>query len=323
MQALYGFFQSDTDDLGKGEKELFKNIDKIYDLYINQLAFLLELPHVASVILEDAKGKHLATSANLNPNLKLVENKFLAQLAANIHLQREINNRKISWNNEFELVKRIYKEIKESEYYWKYMNVQDDSYSTHQNFILTAFIENIADYELLNHLYAEKNLHWGDDIFTVNPMVLKTINSFREHSTPDFKLLPLYKDSEDDVDFVKNLFRETILKNDEIEKLISEKTKNWEIDRIAMMDVLLMKMAICEAMCFSSIPLKVTLNEYIEISKTYSTPKSSIFINGVLDKIMADLNEDNKIPKMGRGLINKEKDSHSKDNFPKKKNNRK
>ena len=303
MQALYGFFQSDTRDIAKSERELFNGIDKIYDLFIYQLAFLLELKHVSTVLMEDAKGKHLPTQEELNPNKKFIENKFLAQLEENIHLKREMNNRKINWNNEFELVKKVFNTIKGSAEFGKYMNVDDDSYETHRKFILDIFKEFIADFELLNHLYEERNLHWGDDIYIVNPMIVKTIESFKESATPDNTLMALYKDREEDELFVKELFRQTALRNDEIEKMIGDKTKNWEVERIAMMDVLLMKMAITEILHFSSIPVKVTLNEFIEISKMYSTPKSKIFINGILDKIVADLKAGDLLNKMGRGLM--------------------
>ncbi len=303
MQALYGFLQSDTKDLAKSERELFIGIEKIYDLFIYQLAFLIELKHVASVLMEEAKTKRLPTQDDLKPNLKFIENKFLAQLEENIHVKREINNRKISWNNEFELVKKVFNTIKVSPDYEKYLNVSDDSYSSHRDFILEVFREFIADFELVNHLYEEKNLHWGDDIYIVNPMIVKLIESFKENSNPDFSLMSLYKDKEEDGQFVKDLFRETAMRNEEIEKLIGDKTKNWEVERIALMDVLLMKMAITEILHFSSIPVKVTLNEFIEISKIYSTPKSKIFINGILDKIVADLKAENKLNKMGRGLM--------------------
>jgi N utilization substance protein B len=303
MQALYGFFQSDTKDLAKGEKALFIGIDKIYDLFIYQLAFLIELQHVATVLMEDAKTKRLPTQEDLQPNLKFIENKFINQLLENVHVKREINNRRISWSNEFELVKKVFNNIKASPEFGKYMNVSDNSYETDRNFILEVFKEFMADFELLNHLYEEKDLHWGDDIYIVNPMVVKTIESFKETTSPDFTLMPLYKDREEDEAFVKDLFRQTALKDDEIEKLIGDKTKNWEVERIAMMDVLLMKMAITEILYFSSIPVKVTLNEFIEISKMYSTPKSKIFINGILDKIVADFKADNKLNKMGRGLM--------------------
>jgi N utilization substance protein B len=200
-------------------------------------------------------------------------------------------------------VKKVYNNIKASEEFDNYMKVSDDSYETHRNFIVHVFTEHIADFELLNHLYEEKNLHWGDDIYIVNPMVVKTIESFNETSSPDFALMTLYKDREEDEQFVKDLFRQTVLRDDEIEKLIGDKTKNWEVERIAMMDVLLMKMAITEILHFSNIPVKVSLNEFIEISKTYSTPKSKIFINGILDKIVSDFKSENKLSKMGRGLM--------------------
>lgn len=303
MQALYGFFQSDNKDLAKGERELFAGIDKIYDLYIYQLAFLLELQHVANVLSGDAKNKKLPTSNDLNPNLKFIENKFIAQLAENIHLKREMNNRRISWSNEFELVKKVFNNIKTSDGYAKYMNTTDDSYQTHLDFAIEIFKENMADFELLNHFYEEKNLNWGDDIFLVNPMVVKTIESFKENSKPDFALIPLYKDKEEDEQFIKDLFRQTILQEPETKKLIADKTKNWEVERIAMMDVLLMKMALTEILHFSSIPVKVTLNEFIEISKIYSTPKSKVFINGILDKLLLDLKTEGKLNKVGRGLM--------------------
>ena len=303
MRSLYGFCQSDTKDLAKSEKELFVGIDKIYDLYVYQLALLLELRHVASVIIEDAKEKRLPTKENLNPNLKFLENKCLIKLSENIHLQREINNRRINWNNEFELVKKIYNNIKASEIYTHYMESADGSFKEDRNFLIEVFREFIADFELVNHIYEERNLHWGGDLYLVNPMVIKTVETFNEDSSPDLELMPLYKDKEDDMQFVKDLFRETALRDEEMEKLIGDKTKNWEVERIAMMDVLLMKMALTELLHFSGIPVKVTLNEFIEISKMYSTPKSKIFINGILDKLVADFKRENKLNKVGRGLM--------------------
>ena len=303
MQALYAFFQSDNKDLPRGERDLFTGIDKIYDLYIYQLAFLVELHHVAILLSEEAKNKRLPTSNDLNPNLKFIENKFILQLVENIHLKREMNNRRISWSNEFELVKKIFNNIKTSEGYHNYMNVSDDSYKTHLDFAIEVFKEYMADFELLNHFYEEKNLHWGDDIYLVNPMVVKTIESFKENSTPDFALLPLYKDREEDEQFIKDLFRQTVIQYDETKKLIGDKTKNWEVERIAMMDVLLMQMAITEILYFSNIPVKVSLNEFIEISKIYSTPKSKLFINGILDKLLIDFKAEGKLNKIGRGLM--------------------
>lgn len=303
MQALYAFFQSSDKDLSKSEKELFNEIDKIYDLYIYQLSLLLEVIHVASLITEDAKNKRLPSQNDLNPNLKFIQNKFIEQLNQNIHLKREIHNRKISWNNEYEMVKKIFNKIKLGELYQKYMTSSDDSYARDHEFIAEVFKEHIADYELLNHFYEERNLYWGDDIFLVNPMIVKTIDFFKETSSPELKLIPLYKDELDDKQFAKELFRQTILQESETKKLVAEKTKNWEVERIALMDILIMKMAITELTYFSNIPVKASLNEYIEISKMYSTPKSKVFINGILDKLIIDLKRDGKIVKMGRGLM--------------------
>jgi N utilization substance protein B len=235
--------------------------------------------------------------------MRFVENRLLAQLHENIHLQREINNRRISWNNEFELVRKIFNNLRAGEEFAKYMSSEHNDYKADRDFIAEVFREYVADFELVNHLYEEKNLHWGDDIYLVNPMVLRTIEGFNEDSTPDAPLMTLYKDREEDEQFVKDLFRETALRDEETEKLIGDKTKNWEVERIAMMDVLLMKMAIVELLHFPSIPVKVTLNEFIEISKIYSTPKSKIFINGILDKLVADFRTENMLNKSGRGLM--------------------
>jgi N utilization substance protein B len=302
MQYLYAFFQSSKNDLVLGEKELFTGFDKIYNLYISQLSLLCELKHVAKIVSEEAKTKHLPTKDNLNPNLKFIENKFIKLLEENIQFKTEVKNRKISWSNEFDLIKNIFNVVKSSPEYDLYMNSKDDDFSTHKKFIASIFRECIADHELLNHYYEERDLYWGEDIYIVNPIILKTIYSFEEGSNPFFSLVPLYKDKEEDEIFAKNLFLQTILRNDEIEKLIKEKTKNWELERIAAMDMLLMKMAISEIIQFSGIPVKVTLNEYIEISKTYSSPESKSFINGILDKIVIDLKNDNKFFKIGRGL---------------------
>jgi N utilization substance protein B len=302
MQSLYGFFQSSKNDLALGEKELMNGLEKVYTLYVFQLSLLVELKHVAQVITEDAKTKYLPTKDNLNPNLKFIENKFLKLLENNIQFKTEVNQRKVSWNNEFELVKNIFNQIKVSKEYEAYMTSEDDSYETHKKFIAEIFREYVADHELLNHFYEERDLHWSEDIYIINPMILKTIYSFESQSNPFFSLLPLYKDKEEDEVFVKNLFRQTIIKSDELEALIKEKTNNWELERIAVMDVLLMKMALAEVIQFSGIPVNVTLNEYIEISKTFSSPQSKSFINGILDKIVTDLETNNKFMKVGRGL---------------------
>lgn len=303
MQALYAFFQSDNKDLSKGEKELMGSIDKIYDLYIYLLMLLIEIRDQAERIAGDAKNKRLPTESDLNPNTLFIDNAVLKQLSANTRLKREATNRKISWQTDDELVRKILTAIKSSEEYTKYMNTTERSYETDKQFILDIYKTCIADFELLEHYFEAKSIYWVDDMRLANSGVLKTIEGLTESSKPDFGLMPLYKDEAEDKQFVIELFRKTIMHEKDSEQVISEKTKNWEVERIAMMDILLMKMAITEILHFESIPVKVSLNEYIEISKLYSSPKSKMFINGILDKLVQDFKRDSKLLKTGRGLM--------------------
>lgn len=303
MQALYAFFQSDNKDMAKGEKDLFQVIEKIYDLYVHMLLLLTEIRHTAGIIMEDRKNKQLPTPEDLEPNTRFVNNQFIRQLDINKVLQREATRRKITWQAESELVRKIYFVILNSEELAAYLRSPVHSYGEDRDFIITIFKKYISEHEMLMHYFEEKSIYWTDDIRLVNPMIIRTIESFTEASGADQDLLPLYKDEEEDRQFVVDLFRKTILSDGENEKLIGDRTKNWDVERIALMDVLLMKMAATELLNFSSIPVKVSLNEYIEISKLYSTPKSKLFINGVLDRLVIDLKEANRLAKSGRGLI--------------------
>lgn len=303
MQALYAFFQSDNKDMVKGEREMFGSIDRIYDLYIFMLQLLVEVRHLAENAIEEGKNKRLPTPEDLNPNTKFIDNLFLRQLAANAQLAKEVSRRSISWQTEGELVKKVFNQIRNSEEYARYQASPDNSYKAHAEFIADIYRKYIAEFELLEHHFEEKSIYWVDDYYLVNVMLIKTIQSFEESRGENMKLMELYKDEEEDRQFVVDLYRKTIVSDKENEQYISEKTKNWEVERIAMMDVLLMKMAITEILNFPSIPVKVTLNEYIEISKLYSTPKSKGFINGILDKLVIDFKAQQKFRKAGRGLI--------------------
>lgn len=303
MQALYAFFQSDNKDLGKGEREMFGSIERIYDLYILMLLLFVEVRDLAENAIEEGKNKRLPTPQDLNPNTKFIDNPFLRQLAANTQLGKEATKRAINWQGEGELVKKVFNQIRNSEEYVRYMTSDDNSYKAHSEFIADVYRKYVAEFELLEHHFEEKSIYWVDDYYLVNVMVLKTIQAFEESRGEHMRLMELYKDEEEDRQFVVELFRKTILSDKENEQYIGEKTKNWEVERIAMMDVLLMKMAITEILNFPSIPVKVTLNEYIEISKLYSTPKSKGFINGILDKLVIDFKAQQKFRKVGRGLI--------------------
>ncbi len=303
LQALYAFFSSQNDNVAKGEKELFHSIDKIYDLYVYLLLMFEEVRLFAANKIEDDKKKRLPTEEDLNPNLKFINNQIFHLLANNAPLQRELQQRKIAWGVEQEFVKKIFNIIRASEEYEAYMSNRENNFEEDRELAIRIFKKYIANFDLIHHYFEEKSIYWMDDLDLVCTMVIKTIKSFDENSTTSSPLMALYKDEADEKEFIKGVFRKTILNNDEHEKMIEDKTKNWELERIAMMDVLLMKMAITEARVFSTIPIKVTLNEYIEISKFYSTPKSNVFINGILDKIFAELKDEGKIKKIGRGLI--------------------
>jgi len=303
MQALYAFFQSEGKDLAKAELELFRNIDKIYDLYILQLLILPEVRDIAENVSAEAKKKRLPTENDLNPNRKFLDNKIINLLQQNEYILKFADAHKLSWQNEYDIVKKIFTNIKNSEEYAAYIASADFSFKAQQDFVIEIYETFIADYEILIHHFEEKNIHWGDDIYLVHHLVAKTIAGLDENAEINFSLMSLYKDAEEDKKFIAELFRKTILHDEENSKIISEKTSNWDMERLAFMDLLLMRMAVAEVLYFPSIPVKVTLNEYIELAKMYSTPKSKTFINGVLDKLVADFKTSNQIQKTGRGLL--------------------
>lgn len=303
MQGLYSFFKNDDFEVAKGERELFKSIDKVYELYVSQIALLLEIRGVAQKLIDDNKTKMLPTKEDLSPNTRFIDNALFVKLEENQHLKYLVESRKIHWENEGELVRRIFAGIRSSEEFEKYMALSSSTFEEDQNFLVNLYCNFVGEDPLLLHHYDEQSIHWIDDYYFVNTMVIKTLKQFTSSTDVGFKMLPLWKDEEDDSNFVKDLYRKTIVNAKKYEKLIEEKLQNWEMDRVAFMDMLLMQMAICELFNFNSIPVKVTLNEYIELSKEYSTEKSKVFINGILDKLVVDFRRQNLIVKTGRGLM--------------------
>jgi N utilization substance protein B len=301
MQALYSYFQSGNTDMAKAEKEMFQQIEKVYDLYVYLLVLLTDIHHAANVVLEDNKNKRLPTKEDLSPNTRFLDNPILVSLNNSEQLKKEVSNRKVSWQNDRDMVRKIFNEIRNGEDYKAYMASTEHSSKEDKKFLELMVRNHIADNQLLEFWLEEKNIYWTDDIFLVLTTVLKTIEGAEENGK--VTLSPLYKDAEDDKLFARTLFTKCIAYNQEAEAMISAKTQNWEIERIAFLDVLLMKMALAEVLYLPNIPVKVSLNEYIEIAKQYSTPKSKIFINGILDKAVAELKESGKVQKTGRGLL--------------------
>jgi transcription antitermination protein NusB len=304
LQALYAYFQSDEQNYVRVEKELMSAIDRIYDLYLYLLLSFKEIKEVAEIKIEEKKGKIRPSKEDLNPNLKFVNNQVLTLLSSSKNLRIVSEQTKVNWVGveNREMFKKMYAQITESEAYFAYMNDENNDFHSDLNYLITLFKTDVANSPFLYHFFEEKSIHWLDDIDLACSMVLKTIKTITPE-TLDLDILPLYKDPEDELPFIKTLLRKTIDNDSENDKLIDELTKNWELDRIAKMDVILMKMAITELTEFNNIPINVSLNEYIEISKFYSTPKSNGFINGVLDKAIERLIQEKKINKVGRGLI--------------------
>jgi N utilization substance protein B len=304
LQALYAYYQADEGSFHKSEKDLLEAVEKIYDLYIYLLLSFGELKSIAERRIEDNKKKIRPSEEELNPNLKFVNNQIIQILEDNKDLRVVSEERKVNWvgDDVQEMFRKMLLHIRESETFFEFMNNGESGFEEDRQFALSLFKTEIANYPLLYDFFEEKSIQWLDDIDLACSMVLKTIKNFSEEG--DSAILALYKDKEDELSFIKNLLRKTISMDKENEVIIDELTKNWEFDRIAKMDVILMKMAITEFQIFNNIPTKVTLNEYIEISKFYSTPKSNTFINGILDKAIRKLTDENKIQKVGRGLVN-------------------
>ena len=301
MQSVYAILQSHNDDIIREEKFLKHSISKMFDLYVLNIQLLVEVQKLAAKKMGLSKKKILATAEDLKPNTKFIDNKVIHAIAASVSVEGyiELNNLR-NWEEDNEYVKIIFEELLKSDLYNNYLAAEEDSFKLDKTFVLDFFKEIVAPNDKLAEYYEDKMISWVDDIPFVNTWVVKTLSKQKANGL--FVLGSLYKDK-DDEDFVSNLFRKTVLKQAEYEKEISDKTPNWESDRIAEIDMILIKMSITEFINFPSIPTRVTINEYIEISKDYSTSKSSYFINGVLDKISREFIANKKIVKIGRGLL--------------------
>ncbi|WP_181369127.1 transcription antitermination factor NusB [Flavobacterium profundi] len=303
MQSIYAMHQHQGENLDKEEKFLFQSIDNMFDLYLLMLSALIEIREKEESYLEVASKKHLATKEERNPSKKFVDNKVLKLLSESRSLNNAIDDRKITnWKRNDDIVLFLLEAIKESVYFEKYMqNATENSFIEDREFIATLFTEVIAPNDKLYDYLEEHKLTWLDDLPAVNTLILKQLKHINEQDE-DFTISKLYKDI-DDKEYVKNLFRKTVLNEMELSKEYIDKTPNWDAERIAEIDTIILKMAICELLKFPSIPVKVTINEYLEIAKEYSTPKSSIFINGILDNLVKDFQKENRLNKAGRGLL--------------------
>ncbi len=301
MQSLYAVLHSENSDIVKEEKFLKHSIKRMFDLYVLSLQLLVEVQQLANQKLEISKKKFLATKEDLLPNTRFVENPIIKILAESGALKDYIEKHKLNnWKLDDEYVKIVWDQLRKTELFNNYLSSKEVSFAADKLFVVDFFKEVIAPNEKLLEYYEDTTITWLDDVPFVNTWVVRTLNKIS--SKNPFTLGNLYKDA-DDEQYVSDLFRKAILNHAEYEKDIENKTPNWESDRIADLDMILIKMGICEFLNFPSIPTRVTINEYIEISKDYSTKKSSYFINGVLDKLSKEYTESKRLVKVGRGLL--------------------
>ncbi|RLD49341.1 MAG: transcription antitermination factor NusB [Bacteroidetes bacterium] len=305
LQSLYSWYTGGQSELPKAERELLDGIDKLYELFIYQLSFVLEVKKFAEERLEQNKKKFYPTEEDLNPNLKFVQNPVFKVLETNKSFHRLVASYKINWSDEEEMIRKFYAELRKTNFYKKYMSSVTSSFDEDKKFMIQMTDQLLSEFESLRFFYEEKSIYFVDGYDLVLLLLIKFFETASPRFTEDTPMPGIYKEykeKNEDLDFVKVLFRKTILGDDESTEIIKSKTKNWEYDRIPLMDIILLKMAINELQEMETIPLKVTLNEYIELAKYFSTANSKVFVNGVLDKLIGEFKSEGKINKSGRGL---------------------
>jgi N utilization substance protein B len=302
LMALYAFNRREDGSLTQAETELMFSIGKSYDLYHYLLLLVLEIADIAEEKIDQALQKRMPSHEDLNPRRRFIDNKLIAQLRKNIEFRDYISSKKLSWINNAHIPRLLYNKMLAWEVYVEYMKSETINYQTDKRYVTRLVTELFANSEDLQSNLEEQSIFWNDDMEYIASMVEKTLKKFKSDSGEKAPLMPLFKNAEDE-EFVKILFRKAVLHSTKCSELIDKNTTNWEVERIALMDILVMKLAITEILEFPEIPVKVTLNEYIEIAKYYCTSKSSTFVNGILDNIVKEIRDEGLFNKFGRGLV--------------------
>jgi N utilization substance protein B len=291
LQIVYAFYQNGNGNLKTAEKELLFSLQKSYDLYHYFLLLIIDVTNLHERIVDNRKHKLRPTEEDMNPNMRLINNRFVKQLAENKALKQYCNEHGLSWSNDQGFIKSVHDLLLTSEQYTSYLNNPAESYETDREFWRAFFKKQICGNDMIEEYLEDKSIYWNDDIEIIETFTLKTIKRFNESKEANQPMLPMFKDDEDR-EFAITLFRQSLLKGDEYRERIDRHMKNWETERIAQMDLIIMQIALAEIMNFPSIPTSVTLNEYIDAAKYYSTPKSGLFINGILDSIVNELKKE-------------------------------
>ncbi len=302
FQAIYAYQYGSAKSLLSAEKHMQKSIDDIYRLYLYELSTLILVHRFAKERIEINRQKKLATKEDINPNTRFVENIFLTWLSSNLSFQKDVQDFNISFGDDKEIIRSLYRAFLEDERYQLYMESEENSLAEDKKIIKYLYGAYIVENETLQQVYEDHNMFWSDDLDAAQAMAAKTITSFDASKNEQSKLQRLIK-NQDDLDFAHKLFRTAINDNEKLEERILAKAQHWEGDRIAVVDNIFLKMGLAELITFNQIPVKVTLNEYIELAKQYSTKKSGQFINGILDKLKTEMMESGEVRKIGRGLL--------------------
>ena len=296
IQVIYAYYQNGGKNLEAAEKELFYSLSKAYDLYNYLLLLMIEVTQFADRRIDNRRHKLRPTYEDLNPNTRFIDNAFMAQLMQNTQLEEFRANQKRTWDDEGDFVKHLFEKIEQTKAYQEYMAKETLTYEDDRELWRKLYRSVIAQNETIDEILEEQSLYWNDDKAIVDTFVLKTIKRFEPENGAEQELMPEYKDDEDK-EFARKLLRTAITGAEAYRKLMENNAKNWDMERFAFMDILIMQVALAEIFAFPSIPVSVSLNEYVEIAKMYSTPKSGSFINGMLDSIVSQLKSENKLNK--------------------------
>lgn len=302
MQALYAHSMKPYEDVLSAQNTLVKTVKNSYVLFLWLFSILPEVTFYRKNKLEDLRNKHNPTPEDLNPNNKFVDNQVIAQIEDNVFLQPMFKANHIDWSNDGDFIPRLFHIIEETDFYKAYMENPSRSYEEDKKLVLDIIEQILGEDDHIRWFFSEKDTNWLDDYDEALMMFYKNVSKFKLKDGNENKIQPLYKDAKEDEQFLRDLFKKTIQHEDEYEELIEAKLQNWELERVIGMDILLMKMAICEFLEFPTIPIKVTMNEYIDMAKLYSSDKSQKFINGILDRLIVDFKAEGKIVKTGIGL---------------------
>ena len=301
VQILYAYLLRENTNVEAAEKELTFSLGKAYDLYLYLLLLMVEVKHFAEDRMALRRLRLQPTEEDLNPNMKFVNNRVIWQMENNLTLKQLWPRYHVLWENDTDLISKLFREIEQLPEYEVYMSTREGDYKSDKKLVLAVIEKVFATNDLLHWFLGEKNTHWIDDYEEAMLMFYQNVKEFKEEDGDNCKISTLFKSDEDE-QFCRQLFRKTLENADEYTKMVEAKLQNWELERVISMDMLLMQMALCELLEFPSVPIKVTLNEYIELAKWYSSDKSKVFVNGILDRLIVDLRDSGRLVKTGRGL---------------------